>query len=919
MNVRPLLATRLAVVALILVPLTARAQVTGNIIGTVYDQNGMPLAGVKISARSPTQIGGARITHTNVMGEFRMPGLQPGVFEVSALAPAMKQVVQKDIRVGVTSPAEVQLIMEVQSTIEEVKVVETPPTLSTTKPNLKETYDLDFVQNLPLDGLPTKVEPFVRQNTPGAGASGDRYRGGNTRQNLFMVEGFSMLNQRYTMGSLATIEAETAAFGAENAQVQGAVVNMVTKSGSNRFEFDVHSFYEDNRLAPFQQSIDRSAPTGRIGINPGFSGPIIKDRLWYYANFETRYEFKNYPTDPAGQTTNSSLPEEKTWLARGSLKLTYQISPRNKIQSFTMYNREAWADLSDGIYEREAETTYNSPRMSAFTGLSWDALLTDEIFLRSQVGIQQDADQWFPELCKTNPECFHIGPVERLYQGRTLKQQNYERIEYNVNRAFEIVNSLDWYKQSKLAGEHHLKLTSRFWVRNEMTTLGVPGDIKTIYNGSDFDRQVEYFANDPRYASEARHGFFIRDATGRLFVNSISDAFKATRYVTVNAGLAYTLAISDTNAGKGSLNLGALTPHLSVVWDATHDGRTALRASLANHVDGDAVRISKYALGDQVSRECKWNDATQKFDRECFFSGGANSVTFGRPCGPQGLNPDGTSCVTNLRLPRMWEYTLGAERELFPGVSLGGDFVYRVFTHPFEMFETNRIWNPAGTELNPIGSYRNGRAESVRDLETSDKAKRSYTGVTAVLRRRTGRVKAQVGYTWSRLAGNVDNNTLDNNPLGDDPGRDVYLYGLLKDDRRHDLRGSATWQVTNWLSLGSTFSISSGNPYTKLYRNSVTGKFEDQRACTGCDPNTNPNDPTDDRNLVLPDMFRLNLKVVVNFRPLTGQNLEAYVDVLNLLNTRTVTAVNVEEGPAYNTPKTLASPMLLRLGARYKY
>src|SRR5205814_6552331 len=143
---------------------------------------------------------------------------------------------------------------------------------------------------------------------------------------------------------------------------------------------------------------------------------------------------------------------------------------------------------------------------------SWDALLTDEIFLRSQVGIQQDADQWFPELCKTNPECFHIQPIEQSFP-RLLRLQNYERIEYNVNRAVEFVNSLDWYKQFGVLGEHHLKLTSRFWVRNEMTTLGVPGDFKTVMNGPAFDRQVEYFSNDPRYASEARHGFFIRDAT----------------------------------------------------------------------------------------------------------------------------------------------------------------------------------------------------------------------------------------------------------------------------------------------------------------------------------------------------------------------------------------------------------------------
>ena len=62
MNRRPLLVVRVALAALILAPAVVRAQVTGSIIGTVYDQNGMPLAGVKISARSPTQIGG---TQTN--------------------------------------------------------------------------------------------------------------------------------------------------------------------------------------------------------------------------------------------------------------------------------------------------------------------------------------------------------------------------------------------------------------------------------------------------------------------------------------------------------------------------------------------------------------------------------------------------------------------------------------------------------------------------------------------------------------------------------------------------------------------------------------------------------------------------------------------------------------------------------------
>jgi hypothetical protein len=354
------------------------------------------------------------------------------------------------------------------------------------------------------------------------------------------------------------------------------------------------------------------------------------------------------------------------------------------------------------------------------------------------------------------------------------------------------------------------------------------------------------------------------------------------------------------------------------VWDATHDGRTAIRGSFANYVDADAVRVSSYALGSQVSRECQWDDTTQGYTKNCTYAGGANSVTFGLPCGPQGIDPNGKPCSQNIQLPRMWEYTLGAERELFPGMSLAGDFVYRRFTHPYEIKETNLIWNNAGTALNPSGAYRNGKAEQIQDLETPSEAGRTYTGFTTVVRKREGRVKIQMGYTWSKLEGNVDNN-VDGNPWGDIGPRDVYLFGALQDDRRHDIRGSAAWQATSWLSIGTTYSYSSGAPYSRTYRNLQTGKQDDYRARIGMSASANVNDPADDRALRLPDIQRLNLKIQANLKPLTGIALEPFIDFLNVLNLRTPTAVVTEDGPMFGLPRTLMSPTLLRLGARYRY
>jgi hypothetical protein len=261
---------------------------------------------------------------------------------------------------------------------------------------------------------------------------------------------------------------------------------------------------------------------------------------------------------------------------------------------------------------------------------------------------------------------------------------------------------------------------------------------------------------------------------------------------------------------------------------------------------------------------------------------------------------------------------MGFEREVATGVSLSSDLIYRRFTRPYEVMETNRIWNDAGSALSSLGGYRNGRAEQITDVETPAGAGRRYTGFTVAARKREGKMRAQIGYTWSKLYGNVDNGG-DTNLYGDIPARDIYLWGPLQDDHRHDLRGAITYAFTDWLSFGTTVSFQTGAPYPQLFRNSVTGRYEDYRAQNGKTAGPNINDPSDDRGTRLPDVTRLNLRLNANLRPLIGHNAEVSMDVLNALNTRTPTAVFTEAGPTYGLPRTLQSRMLVRFGARYRY
>jgi hypothetical protein len=114
-------------------------------VGYVYDQAGSPLRGVKLEARSPTQIGGTKVAYSNEEGHFRFRELHPGQFEVTASLPKLRTLVIKGVQVRAGAQAEVSIVMEVLSAqTEEVKVVEKAPSVSTTATTIGGAYDRDF-------------------------------------------------------------------------------------------------------------------------------------------------------------------------------------------------------------------------------------------------------------------------------------------------------------------------------------------------------------------------------------------------------------------------------------------------------------------------------------------------------------------------------------------------------------------------------------------------------------------------------------------------------------------------------------------------------------------------------------------------------------------------------------------------------
>jgi hypothetical protein len=915
---RTSLASRaLLVASLCLLPKMVHAQggVLGSIVGNVFDQTGQPLSGVKVVAESPTQIGGQRVTYTNPEGSFRFNALQPGTFSVMATAPKMNAVHQKGIKVGTQAPSDVTLLMEVAAATEEIKVIERAPIVSTSTANVKEQWDEEFIDNLPLETR-TSVEELVGHSTPGAAYAGERamrVRGGNTQQNLFLVDGFNLSGFKTLYKSVSSVEVSTAGYGADGAIASGGLVSMVTKGGSNRYELDVNGFHEDSILRAFTDEGDQVPRDWRMYINPNFSGPIIKDKLWFFVNGEARDERYSRELDPSG-----FFPQRKTqhyWNYRATTKLTWQLSPRNKLQHFSFWSWD-WSRNRDANPATDDDAQRKRERTAFFQGFTFESLVRDNLFFKSQIGFGLRQEGQSPQSCLTDEVgCLHTPAVVQTLP-QTLNLANYNLVQQDDIKQVEFVNEIQWFLNTKTLGDHAIKLQSRYYSQGQSIAQATPGDKVLRYVGALPDRQTLWFSNDPRF-EDPRFGYAIFSSSGTRFTNFIQDAARLTRYWTVTPGLALTSSSSSNSRGLTVTDGVSLTPHLSTAWDATHDGRTVLRASFNQYVDPDVGRLARHSLGTRVSQECRWNATNQAYTDDCRYSGGVPGSTVGLPCGPSGLDASGNPCRRALKVPRTWEYTVGAEREVLPGLGLGLDFVYRDFTNPYSTRETNRVWDRTAGGWEQTGAYRNGRPETIIDLDTPSEANRKYQGVTVAVHKREGELKVSASYTWSQTYGNVFDTEA--NAWGDIPPRDLFLWGPTPDDARHVIKTTLNYRFTPWLSCGVLYQYISGTPYNRWYFNSATGGYDTLRASVGVNPGTNINDPTDDRALRLPDVQSFNVQLRANLRPLIKTDLELWSDIQNVLALRTTTSVVTDNGDRFGAPVGRMGPTLIRLGFRYRY
>ena len=334
---------RLGITALALVAgsgIVAHAQgtQTANVTGTVVDASGAPLSGVVVRLTSPA-LQGVRTFATDASGKFIARLLPPGLYTVQFTKEGLEtRKITEQLGIDQTFSPKVTLTKLGGAVVE---VIAAAPAVDKTDVKTATNYRADSVDLLPN----ARTQEGVALLTPGvtSGVGGRvQIRGAMTSGNLYLLDGQNIADNAYNNRGVALIDDSieetqivTGAMSAEYGDVEGGIINSITRSGGNEFSGSLRWELSDpawNATQPFQ---NRAAITNVLSETKTLqlSGPIIKDKLWFAASYFTTNSNVAGVIGESSSGTNADL-------AGSPLGVFSQNSPDGLGSSYTRNNVE---------------------------------------------------------------------------------------------------------------------------------------------------------------------------------------------------------------------------------------------------------------------------------------------------------------------------------------------------------------------------------------------------------------------------------------------------------------------------------------------------------------------------------------------------------------------------------------------------
>jgi hypothetical protein len=617
-----LVGAAIALVASLAAPASAQQQ-TGSISGRAEDSSGGALPGVTVSITSDNLIGGARTAITDGQGVYRFTLLPGGKYTVSFTLAGFTALNIEGVNLSAGAAATVNGKLDVATLQESITVTSQSPTIDLESSKVAVNWDQQKLDELPysrsLTGLVSLIPGLYATSLDVGGSSFGTGSGpaartfGRAGGGVVSYDGM-IWDQTYgDFGTYEEAQITTAAKGAD-AMNPGLTMNLVVKSGSNRFKGLGSANYQSGDF----QSNNITPELLQKGYAPGVNkftkmkdyygevgGPIIRDKLWFYASHRDASSGNFIPGFV--QLADRTQVEFYTKLQDPTAKITYQITKNNKFEVMGQVGRK-WQPYRTASRFVPLESTQNQDSWSLIgPSAKWQSVLSPKSTFEASL---QRGGYWWPDVPWTSD-------VRRTdlatASGNTLGATRGSFLETDrTPRRWQYGATYAYF--ANLGGRNHELKTGYLGWRNmsEIVNIGYPNQqlyrYRSLAGDANCDEEHNYDGCFARPDSVQVFDYPNTTAAGEWYTSAyFNDRITLSQKLTLNIGVRYdryssflpeqgnpgTGPFATTNIFeyKGEDNYpiySTVVPRVSAVYDLTGEGRIAVRGSYGRYVGGSS-------------------------------------------------------------------------------------------------------------------------------------------------------------------------------------------------------------------------------------------------------------------------------------------------------------------------------------------
>ena len=974
-----------ALFALLLAVPAFAQQGTTELRGKVVDAQGGVLPGVTVTVRNQAT-GMFRETQSGSDGSFIASGLTPGTYEVTAALQGFKTFNRKDLVLAVGQTATIDVKMEVGALEETVNVSAESPLVDVTSQEIGGNLTSQTLVELPsvngnfigFVGLLPGIVPSI--STESFGSDSISVNGQDPRNNNYAVDGGNnnddVIGQRAGMQARTPIEAIqefqviTNQFDAEFGRTAGAVVNAVTKSGTNDLHGSAFGYFQrgawtQKDFFAKQENLPKAdTKYNRYGGTVG--GPVVKDKLHYFFSFERfaidRPNTINIPARPDLNTTTAT--QDRVWniIARGDHQIssnnTYSLRylRENSPQTNQIIGRVSLAAARE---ESDVDQTLSSNVNSVLSNTKVNTLRLT--WTRENVAF---ANHCYNTSGRDLSKC----PPTLAYQ--TYTDQQDPTGQARIDDAIQLDETLAWFVPNK-HGDHDIKFGAQY----EYTGANNLNDGNANGTFSFGQNNLPFNANDPTTYPD-RFTIRLGGATRtyekiHYFAGFVQDKWRYTPHLTLSLGLRYDFEkfpipeTDDPLVSKAPFDGNNFAPRVGVTYDLG-DGKAVVRGGYGRFFERQHLELigglwtnTPFLASTTFSFPATGPDLGPRNGRlptDPFLVNGPtiNQALLGQlATGGLLQNTGSTWDNPNRHAPYTDQYTIGYERQIANNLSVSGDYVHNRQRDMLMYLNLNPLHRPT-PNVNQSTAVRIGSptlTSAFAELQQKYPNIRPFTGnVTQPVN--TGRVdydaimlqmkkrfsnnySAQVSYTYGNSRGNTSGSgaPVSNFQVGQDMNLGLN-QGPTDFDIHHNFTFSGTALVprTHGLNLSWVARALSGSPFS-LTNSAVDpdqNGIQAEPLAAGSYSGTGDNsytvkNYTSERNGARgPGFFELDMRFGYKFPLTAGRTLEIAADVFNLTDRTNF----LNPGGNENSPSTFLvltdystsyTPRKLQIGARLQF